>query len=101
MLINTNQIIDLTTLRLGLGQFVDEANMGKTFLISDKGKIKAAIVPSLSQAIDQQDLARRFEEIQKRAAREAKGKKGWDSTKIIRKMRDDRTKYLLKREGMI
>lgn len=101
MLIDTRQIIGLTDLRGMLGQFVEEANKGKTFLISDKGKIKAAIGPSFSQAIDRQELARRYKEIQERAVKEAKDKNGWDSTKLIRKMRDDRTRYLLKREGMI
>ncbi len=90
-----NQVISLTSLRLRPGQIVEEANKGKTFLVSDKGEIKAMVGPvAKSTTVSREEVFERMKRLQERADRESKGKKGFDSTKIVRKMRDEREKKL-------
>lgn len=45
MLIDTKQVIPVTDLRLKLSQIIDAVYQGKTFIVTEKGKIKAKIVP--------------------------------------------------------
>ena len=90
MLIDTNQIINLTDFRRQLSRIRAEAKKGRTFYISDKGEIEMIVspFPKQNQGISD-DLWQRMLDIQKKMAREAAGKKGWDSTAMIRKMRDE------------
>lgn len=102
MLIDTKQIITLTDLRLQAGAVARQAQGGRKFFISDKGKIIAAVVSeNAAYTNDRKELFTRLRRLQEKMDYKPRGKKGWDSTKVIRKMRDDRTKYLLKREEML
>ncbi|OGK10204.1 hypothetical protein A2767_02015 [Candidatus Roizmanbacteria bacterium RIFCSPHIGHO2_01_FULL_35_10] len=98
MLIDTNQIIQLTDLRSRLSEIIDAVYQGKSFIITEKGKIKARIIPTLEKSNDVFD---RIEKIATRIDKHLKKKtKVWNSVDLIRKMRQNRTKHLLKLSGI-
>ncbi len=92
MLIDINQVIRLTDFRSQAGKLVRAAGQGKTFWISDKGKIRAAVVPPtmITAATQNEDVWTEIEKIRRDMAAAMKGKKTWDSTKVIRQMREER-----------
>jgi len=97
MLIDTKQVIDLTSLRLSLGYITDEVEAGKVFLVAKKGKIKAAFVPFsfLAGTENKDDLAAKIIQIQKDVAEDLRGKNSvWTSERLIRKLRVERANKL-------
>lgn len=101
MLINTNQLISLTQLRLSAGKLLDQTQSGKTFIVMEKGKIKGAIVPAstvLGSTTD--NFFTKMDALRKKFSK-IKFADNRDSTQIIREMRDERSQYLLKRDGSL
>ncbi len=98
MLIDTDQIIQLTDLRSRLSEIIDAVYQGKTFIVTEKGKIKARIIPA--QNSNKKKRMRLFDEIielrNKNDEYFKKSKKVWNSVEVIRKMRNDRTRHILK-----
>jgi len=98
MLIDTKQIIPITDLRLRLTEIIGAAYTGETFYVSERGKIVAKIAPS--EDAEKERRLKLFKEIEKLREENdkiyGKHKKVWNSVKIIRKMRKERTKHLMK-----
>lgn len=97
MLIDTKQIIPVTQFRLRLSEIIDSVYHGHSFIISEKGKIKAKISPP--EEAKQQDRRYLLEEIRKIREKNdryyRKAKKVWNSVDMIRKMRKERIKHIL------
>ncbi|OGK23561.1 hypothetical protein A2954_02485 [Candidatus Roizmanbacteria bacterium RIFCSPLOWO2_01_FULL_37_12] len=103
MLIDTNQIIQLTDLRTRLSEIIDAVYQGKSFIITEKGRIKAKIIPAdLTEKKRKRELFKEITELRKKNDSYFKKSKGkvWNSVEVIRKMRDDRTKHFLKLAGI-
>lgn len=98
MLIDTNQIIQLTDLRLRLSEIINAVYEGKTFIVTEKGKIRAKIIPAETVEKDRRHrLVAEINQIRRKNDHYfTKSKKVWNSVDVIRKMRDERTRHLLK-----
>lgn len=93
MLIDTNQIIQLTDLRLRLSEIIDAVYRGKSFIVTEKGKIKAKLIPMQEKNTE---VFTRIDQIAARIDKQLRMKKKvWNSVELIRKMREDRTKHVL------
>ncbi|MDO8515480.1 MAG: hypothetical protein Q7S14_03190 [bacterium] len=89
MLINTNQLVNLTNLRNDIGNYVDQAKNGQIFYITEKGQLTAALVPLqvISDVKPEEKFFVKIEDLRKRFAK-MKFADNRDSTVIIREMRD-------------
>ena len=97
MLIDTKQIIPLTQLRLRLSQIIDAVEQGRSFVITEKGKIKAKILPPEKKEEEADLMLEELKKLRKENDRYYKrAKKVWSSVQLVRKMREERTKHLLK-----
>jgi antitoxin (DNA-binding transcriptional repressor) of toxin-antitoxin stability system len=98
MLIDTKQIVPITDLRLRLTEIIDAAYAGKTFYVSERGKITAKI--TAAEVAEKERRLKLLKEIEKlrgeidQRLKKSK-KKVWNSVEVIRKMRQERTKHLL------
>lgn len=99
MLIDTNQIVQKTDLRLRLSEIIEEVyRKGKTYIIADRGSIKGKITPVSENKKAQVDLLDQINKLRQENDRYfSKTKsKGWISVKLIRKLRQNRTDELMK-----
>lgn len=96
MLIDTNQIVQKTDLRLKLSQVFARITSGETLFITERGQIKAKIQPIRNKMIDRKKVLREIIGLRKQIDREFRksGKRVWNSVEIIRKMRNERARRL-------
>lgn len=88
MLIDTNQLISLMDLRTKAGDYIQRANQGVTFYITDKGRLMAMLSP-VKTSDNKQRAFEKMNALIKRA-NDLKFTDNRDSTIIIREMRDTR-----------
>lgn len=94
MLIDTNQIISLSDLRFRLGRMLAKVEEGNVLLVANKGDIKAAFVPMTfleQNAGNSEEMRMKAKALQQAFAADMAGKKTvWNSTALIRTLRNKR-----------
>lgn len=100
MLIDTNQIVSLSDLRFQLGRILAEVEEGKVLLVSKKGDIKAAFVPMTfleQNAGTFKEMLLKAKTLRQAFATDMAGKKAvWNSTALIRTLRNNRVAKMKK-----
>lgn len=86
MLINTNQVITKTDLRMNLAEILAAVKSGEEKIVSERGKIIARMIP-VTKKIKNTKLLKEYEQLRKRLS---KYTSDIDSTQFIRQMRDSR-----------
>lgn len=94
MLIGMQQIINLTDFRQQLSRVLDEVGKGKTFLLTEKGDIKA-MVTGLPGGIPNMVIKEQMKRLHEWLDQQAKPANRSNSAKIIRQMRTERTEKLM------
>ncbi|PIZ66801.1 hypothetical protein CO051_03970 [Candidatus Roizmanbacteria bacterium CG_4_9_14_0_2_um_filter_39_13] len=100
MLIDHNNLVQKTELRQNLAQILARVYKGDTLFISDRGTVKAKITLVESEIDKKKKIKKIMKELNK--IRDQLADVGWgkeDSTMAIRKMREERSQYLLDRDG--
>ena len=100
MLIDHNNLVQKTELRQNLAQILARVYQGDTLFISDRGTVKAKIT-LIEHKIDKKKKIEKFMK-ELNTIRNQLADVGWgkeDSAVTIRKMRDERSKYLIYRDG--
>ncbi|MDP4011317.1 MAG: type II toxin-antitoxin system prevent-host-death family antitoxin [Candidatus Roizmanbacteria bacterium] len=100
MLIDHNNLVQKTELRQNLAQILARVYKGDTLFISDRGTVKAKITLVESKIDKKKKIKKIMKELNK--IRDQLADVGWgkeDSTMAIRKMREERSQYLLDRDG--
>jgi len=86
MLINTNQVITKTDLRINLAEILAAVKGGEEKIVSERGKIIAKMIPVTKKAKNNKLMAE-YEQLRKKLS---KYTSDIDSTQFIRQMRDSR-----------
>ncbi|MBU1085451.1 MAG: type II toxin-antitoxin system prevent-host-death family antitoxin [Candidatus Beckwithbacteria bacterium] len=86
MLINTNQVVTKTDLRMNLAEIMAAVKNGEEKIISERGKIIARMTP-VKKSKKNSNLIREYESLSKKLS---KYSSKLDSTAFVRKMRDER-----------
>lgn len=98
MLINTQQIVNITDMRGMLGNIVERAEHGEMYLISKKGSIKAALVPLsfVEKKYEKENVMDRIVSVRSGIDNDLKTTKNTvrDSTDVIREQREARSRML-------
>ncbi len=86
MLINTNQVVTKTDLRMNLAEILTAVKGGEEKIVSERGKIVAKVVP-VKKKNEGEDLLKEAKELAKSLS---KYTSRVDSTTFVRQMRDNR-----------
>ncbi|MDA1317189.1 MAG: hypothetical protein O3B87_04150 [bacterium] len=100
MLIDHNNLVQKTELRQNLAQILARVYKGDTLYISDRGAVKAKITLVESKVDKKKKIEKIMKDLDK--IRNQLAGTGWgkeDAATTIRKMRDERSRYLLERDG--
>ena len=89
MLIDTKQIITKTQLRENLAKILMLVAKGQELMISDRGKIKAKLMPVKESSENQDEVEKFMAEVKKLGEKLSSKNPNFDSVKALREMRKE------------